>query len=333
MRNHYDFPGLGRLDASSGLAFIDASSDGAFREGANGVGAVARTGDRKVELVGLPGATLAYVSSELGYPAYYPVPALEPERPIAALLMDLDGTTVRSEAFWIGAIRKAMARVSGRRGFELEEADLPFVSGHSVSEHLSYCIRKYLPGTRLEAARDAYFDVVDFEMGEILEGRGEVDAFSPAPGLKDFLLEVKSRAIRIALVTSGLYRKAYPEILSAFRSLGMGDPKDFYDAIISAGFPLGRGEVGTMGELCPKPHPWLYAEVARVGLGIGPGARGAVLGVEDSGAGICSVRLAGFAPVGVEGGNIRESGTAGLCSAICGGLEELLGLIDERGKA
>ena len=27
-------------------------------------------------------------------------------------------------------------------------------------------------------------------------------------------------------------------------------------AIITAGFPLRKGEVGTLGELSPKPHPW-----------------------------------------------------------------------------
>lgn len=48
----------------------------------------------------------------------------------------------------------------------------------------------------------------------------------------------------------------------------MGDPRDFYDAIITAGFPLRKGEAGTLGELSPKPHPWLYAETARVGLGL-----------------------------------------------------------------
>ena len=49
---------------------------------------------------------------------------------------------------------------------------------------------------------------------------------------------------------------------------GIGDPRTFYDAIITAGFPMRDREPGTLGELSPKPHPWLYAEVCRVGLGI-----------------------------------------------------------------
>ncbi|HOF18001.1 MAG TPA: HAD family hydrolase, partial [Phycisphaerae bacterium] len=154
------------------------------------------------------------------------------------------------------------------------------------------------------------------------------DAFVPSPGLREFLWELKARDIRIGLVTSGLYEKAWPEIVSAFRTLKMGDPKDFYDAIVTAGFALGKGEVGTLGELSPKPHPWLYAETARVGLGIGFDDRHHVLGVEDSGAGICSIRLAGFAAVGMAGGNIPASGTAALCNHQVNRLEDILKLLE-----
>jgi beta-phosphoglucomutase-like phosphatase (HAD superfamily) len=164
-------------------------------------------------------------------------------------------------------------------------------------------------------------------MKEILEGRGKADAFEPAPGLKDFLLELKAKNIKIGLVTSGLFEKAWPEIISAFRQLNMGDPKDFYDAIISAGEALRKGSVGTLGELTPKPHPWLYAEVARVGLGIPYEDRDHVVGLEDSGAGVCSIRLAGFAAIGVRGGNIVESGTRALCSHFCRGFDEILRII------
>jgi phosphoglycolate phosphatase-like HAD superfamily hydrolase len=105
-------------------------------------------------------------------------------------------------------------------------------------------------------------------MRAILDGRGRPNAFTPTPGLKAFLLALKERGIRIGLVTSGLYEKAWPEIVSAFRTLDLGDPRDFYDAIITAGFAIRKGQVGTLGELSPKPHPWLYAETCRVGLGI-----------------------------------------------------------------
>ena len=124
----------------------------------------------------------------------------------------------------------------------------------------------------------------------------------------------KSIGVKIGLVTSGLYEKAWPEILDAFNTLGMGDPKEFYDAIVTAGHAIRPGEPGTLGELSPKPHPWLYAETTRVGLGIPFEERHRVVGIEDSGAGVCSILLAGFAPIGIGGGNIIDSGTRGLCT-------------------
>jgi len=84
---------------------------------------------------------------------------------------------------------------------------------------------------------------------------------------------------------------------------------------------------GTLGELSPKPHPWLYAEVCRVGLGIPFDQRHHVVGIEDSGAGVCSIRLAGFAAIGLSGGNIVESGTRALCSHFCTGFDEILKII------
>jgi beta-phosphoglucomutase-like phosphatase (HAD superfamily) len=130
--------------------------------------------------------------------------------------------------------------------------------------------------------------------------------------------------VKIGLVTSGLYEKAWPEIVSAFRKLDLGDPKEFYDAIVTAGFPLRKGEVGTLGELSPKPHPWLYAETARVGLGVPFADRRHVVGIEDSSAGVCSIRLAGFTTVGVADGNIVQGGTRELCDYYCETFDQVL---------
>jgi beta-phosphoglucomutase-like phosphatase (HAD superfamily) len=107
----------------------------------------------------------------------------------------------------------------------------------------------------------------------------------------------------------------------------LGHPAEFYDAIITAGFPLRRGEIGTLGELSPKPHPWLYAEAARVGLGIPFEERSSVIGIEDSGAGVCAIRLAGFSPIGMAGGNITESGARALCAFYCETFSEVLDVI------
>jgi beta-phosphoglucomutase-like phosphatase (HAD superfamily) len=321
------FPNLGDFGPQEGLVRLPACSDGRFRPGAGGVVAVAATADTKVEFIAFADHTLAHVRSSLGYPAYYPVHPVALERPVRAVLMDLDGTSVRSERFWIWIIEQTIAGLLRDRSFELEAADLPYVSGHSVSEHLQYCIRKYCPDRSVESARELYYQYSHRELRAVLEGGGRTDAFDPAPGLKEFLLALKARQIRLALVTSGLYEKAVPEIVAAFAAMKLGHPAEFYDAIITAGFPLRRGEIGTLGELSPKPHPWLYAEAARVGLGIAFEERSSVIGIEDSGAGVCAIRLAGFSPIGMAGGNITESGARALCAFYCETFSEVLDVI------
>jgi beta-phosphoglucomutase-like phosphatase (HAD superfamily) len=320
-------PGLGAIPDAAGFVSLDACSDGRFRAGLDGVRRILTPADRRVEFIVFDDRTLAYVSSGLGYPAYYPVHPVALERPVRAVLMDLDGTTVRSEPFWVWMIEKATASLMGDPLFQLEDTDLPFVSGFSVSEHLQYCIRKYCPDKTVEDARRYYFEHTHREMREILEGRGRADAFVPAPGVREFLLQLKAEGIQIGVATSGLHEKAWPELVAAFRTLGLGDPREFYDAIVTAGFPLRRGEVGTLGELSPKPHPWLYAEVSRVGLGIPFSDRNRVVGIEDSGAGVCAIRLAGFPAIGMAGGNIAESGTRPLCQHYCESFEQVFAII------
>jgi beta-phosphoglucomutase-like phosphatase (HAD superfamily) len=304
---------------------LATGGDGLFCSGKHGVSQVYRTRDGKVEFIRFDsGRVMTHVHSSMGYPALYPLHPAKIEKPLQAVLMDLDGTSVRSEHFWVWIIEQTVARLLDNPRFELEEADLPHVSGHSVSEHLRHCILKYCPDKTVEAARTFYFEITNREMQAIMEGRGRNDAFVPTPGLKEFLLKLKARRIKIGLVTSGLYEKAWPEILAAFRQLEMGDPRDFYDAIITAGHAIRQGQPGTLGELSPKPHPWLYAETARVGLGLDFDQRHHIVGIEDSGAGVISLRLAGFATIGLAEGNIIQSGTASLCSRYCSTLPEVL---------
>ena len=320
-------PDLGTVGPESGFNLLTSTEDGRFTTGKNGVVDIVSTGDEKVEFVSFGDSTLACVKSAIAYPVYYPVQPVKLEMPVKYVLMDLDGTTVRSEEFWIWIIQMSVASLLGNPKFELEDADMPYVSGHSVSEHLQYCIDKYCPGASLDKARDFYFEHTHREMEEIMAGRGKEGAFTPTVGVKDFLLELKSMGVKIGLVTSGLYEKAWPEILSAFKTLGMGDPKDFYDAIISAGFPLRKGSVGTLGELSPKPHPWLYSETSIVGLGSAFADRNHTIGIEDSGAGVCSVRLAGYTTIGIAGGNIEESGTKAVCTYYEQNFEDIMKII------
>ena len=327
MKKKYYLPDLGCYESDCGLIATGECADGFFKKGKNGVVDIFKTGDGKVEFICFENKTIAYVLSATGYPAYYPVKPVTVKPPIKAVLMDLDGTSVKSESFWIWIIELTTASLLGNKDFRLSDEDLPYVSGHSVSEHLQYCIDKYCPGKTLEQARGLYFGHTHREMKAIVEGHGKEGAFTPSDGLKEFLLELKNMDIKIGLVTSGLYEKAWPEIKSAFDTLKMGNPEEFYDSIISAGFPLRKGSVGTLGELSPKPHPWLYAETARVGLNIAEDERSHVVGIEDSGAGICSIRLAGFAPIGFGGGNIEKSGTKALCYKFYSSFEEITDFI------
>ena len=321
--------GLGTIEHNPDGPLIDleVSADGLFRAGADGVRRILTPRDRKVEFLCYADKTLVWVRSAMGYPALYPLEDARFEAPADAVLMDLDGTSVHSEHFWIWVIEQSTARLLRNPNFQLEEADVPHVSGHSVSEHLQYCIDKYTPGSTVEEARRHYFEITHHELAEISAGRGRENAFTPAPGLGEFLTELKGRHIKIGLVTSGLYEKAWPEIVSAFRTLKLGDPLEFYDAIISAGHALRKGQAGTLGELAPKPHPWLYAETARVGLGLDPARRSRVIAFEDSSAGVVSIRLAGFAAVGVAGGNIERAGVGPLLHSSVENFEQALKLI------
>ncbi|MCA9252113.1 MAG: HAD family phosphatase [Phycisphaerae bacterium] len=327
MTSVVQIPGLGPMSKRSGIHMLNVCSDGVHRVGVNGVVSIVATGDHKVEFVAFESHTLAYVRSAMGFPAYYPVHPVHLKKPVRAVLMDLDGTTVRSEPFWVWIIQSCVASLLDDPTFELSEDDSPFVAGHSVSEHLQYAINKYCPDKSLADARHYYFEHTRRELQAIVEGHGRRDAFLPAPGVQEFLQELKKRNIKIGLVTSGLYEKAWPAIVSAFRTMGLGDPSAFYDTIITAGFPLGAGAPGTLGELSPKPHPWLYAEAFRVGLGIEFENRNSVLAIEDSGAGVCSARIAGFPTIGITGGNIIESGTEDLCTYSAKTFDEILSIM------
>ncbi len=71
--------------------------------------------------------------------------------------------------------------------------------------------------------------------------------------------------------------------------MGLGDPLEYYDAIVTAGFSIKKGQAGTLGELEPKPHPWLYAETL---FALHIPATEAVA-IEDSGASILAISECG----------------------------------------
>lgn len=317
----------------AGLTAMECCGDGHHRRGVGGVTNVLSSVDRSVEYILFEdGFVLGYLPSASGHTAYYPLEEITPQKPVEAILMDLDGTTVHSESFWIWIIELTMQSMRQDSSFSFTDADIPFVSGRSVTEHLSYCIEKYCPEASIATARQWYFTHTRREMAAIAEGHGRTDAFIPAEGVKEFLLQAKAHNIKLGLVTSGLYEKAYPEILSACKQLNLGAPEDFYDCIISAGAPLMKGSCGTLGELEPKPHPWLYAEAGSVGLQIPRTRRANVLGIEDSAAGVHAIKLAGYPCCGIGGGNIKASGVDKLCNYYCEDFETLWQTAIEPGK-
>ena len=80
--------------------------------------------------------------NQCGVEATYPFEKPQTEFPIQAVLMDLDGTTVISEEFWIYLIEKTVKQIFSP-DFCLSEEDTPYVSGFSTAEHLEYCLNKY----------------------------------------------------------------------------------------------------------------------------------------------------------------------------------------------
>lgn len=260
-----------------------------------------------------------------GVTAEYEIRPVKSERPIEAILMDLDGTTLTSEEFWVFIIERTMQQLSGYGGFSLENADIPFVSGFTTVDHLNYCIDKYFPDKNVNEALKIYHLTAENELEKIMRGEGRVEAFNPTDGLKEFLTEVKSRGIKIGLATSGLDYKAIPEITAVFRRLKMGDPLKFYDAVITGGRRKDCGDYGTLGEIVSKPHPWIYTELAYTGLKINDPMH--VIGIEDSAAGVLSLRFAGFPAVGLENGNITASGLNPLCMKKVGKLQEIIALL------
>ena len=260
--------------------------------------------------------------NQCGVEATYPFEKPQTEFPIQAVLMDLDGTTVISEEFWIYLIEKTVKQISSP-DFRLSEEDTPYVSGFSTAEHLEYCLNKYKIPKTVNEALEVYHKTARFELNEIMEGRGNADAFKPRAGLKEFLDSLKKAGIKIGLATSGLDYKAIPEILSAFRVLDMGNPIEFYDAIITGGRRKGEGEYGTIGEMAVKPHPWIYSEL--IG-GLNVDKKHAIV-IEDSSAGLLSGRLAGMNVIGFNDGNLIQSGLHEECIAMADTFEDIIQIL------
>ena len=164
---------------------IKSTSDNYFITGLNAE-AVFVSIDKKIEFVVLrSGFYLAGVVSVSSTVTYYPLKDVKIGEKISSVLMDLDGTTVNSENFWIEIIRLVVVRMINNEGFTFANSDIPFILGHSVSEHLNYCIERYCPSFDINEAIALYREISNYELEKIIVD-GNYSAFEPTMGLKEF---------------------------------------------------------------------------------------------------------------------------------------------------
>lgn len=304
------------------------SSDGIFKVGEN-VKKIFISDDGKEEYIILSnGRILVSIISNISPATYYEFFPGKIHTPIKAVMMDLDGTSVMSEEFWLELIRLTVSTVLKNKEFRFHNEDLPFISGNSVSEHLIYCKNKFELKEDLNDLIVIYYNYFESFLNMKNEN-GIMRFFRPRDNLKSFLLSLKKDNIKVGLVTSGTIEKAMFEIEMAFKIMGIKEkPDSFYDCIITAGNSVNKNICGTLGELVAKPHPWLYRETALVGLGIDFSERNHVVCIEDSAAGVMSSRLAGFPTVGIAGGNIKMSGCEKFCQYFIENLVELFSILN-----
>jgi len=107
-----------------------------FEVGKDGVKKILTPDDKKIDIVEFDDKKLCYVKSGMGYPAIYPMHETHFEPKAEAILMDLDGTSVHSESFWMWVIEQSIARLLGKSDFQKE----------NTQSHFCLCVRKQSVG-------------------------------------------------------------------------------------------------------------------------------------------------------------------------------------------
>lgn len=307
---------------------LEETSDGMFRSYPPHIH-IYLSNDRKAEFVVFEdNRCLVGIRNMDKITAYYPLSVVNNLLPIQAVLLDLDGTSIKSEAVWIDVLRRTVAKLTENDEFHFFPEDVPYISGHSVIEHLTYCLEHYCDTlSDLNRAEKVYYQIVDQVLSGNINEENTV-GFCVADGLLELLHNLNSKGIKTAFVTSGNIKKAETETMIAFRKCKLGQPRLVVDSFITSGILPKRPDIGTAGELIAKPHPWLYAEASRIGLGLNTKDTG-IIGVEDSGAGVLALRLAGIPVIGLNGGNIRESGYESFCELMANSLYEVNDFVDK----
>ena len=99
---------------------IEIQKSDLFETGKDGVRRILTPDDKKIDIIEYDDKTLCYVKSGMGYPAIYPMYETKFEPKAEAILMDLDGTSVHSESFWMWVIEQTTARLLGNPNFKKE---------------------------------------------------------------------------------------------------------------------------------------------------------------------------------------------------------------------
>lgn len=283
--------------------------DGTFSMQDNNIDSIYTTKDEKIEIIKFKNHNeLIGITSSITNTSYYSLLDIEVKE-VKNILMDMDGTSVLSENFWIEMLRLTVAKQTNNNSFQFHDNDMPFISGHSVTEHLNYCIKEYSLKCELVELKEIYDSIVDYN----LDNNVDSNFFEPRKGLKEFLTTVKEKNIKVALVSSGSSKKVIYTLKCLFEKIDLGNPLDYYDCIITSGVASKKHNYCTMGELYAKPYPCLYEEAYYIGLGLTRDDLKYTIAIEDSASGIYSIRSSNMAPIGIAGGNIKGSGADSLC--------------------
>jgi len=333
-------PGIGVIEDTTAIVPLKSClipGQGHLEVGRDGVTALARNRGGEFVFISRGDQTEVMLCSNMGVnPPRFALVPVTLRAPLQAVLLDLDGTCVKSEPLWIAVILQVTNEMRRREHLPALESfqpeDMPHVSGRTVPEHVAYCRTKFFPHGGTDDARAIYDRITtsDDEMeaiGTALRSKGR-SPYEPATGLKELLLKLRGRRVKIGMVTSGLHYKAWPELEEAFRKMDLGDPLQFLDGLITAGQRVGKGRAGTMGDAIAKPWPNIYYEIARA-LGFRPELSAQFAVVGDSASDVGSARTMGAPVIGVDGGNIDEAGVRQLCFRMARDLREVGRILDE----
>lgn len=209
---------------------------------------------------------------------------------MTAVLFDMDGVLVDSEAYWVPLENEEiLPRVVPDRDVDADE-----ITGMNYREIYDYLEAEY--GTAV--SREEFLEIFDGAAREIFGERAAL-----LPGLDDLLGELRDRGARVALVTSSPIHWI-DLVLDRF------DLREAFDAVVSADELDGPG----------KPDPHVYRHAAEQ-VGVEPGD---AVAVEDSAHGIEAAHRAGAYVVGFRFGGNPGDGPADVVAETPAELRELL---------